>query len=125
MVHFRGPRRYGPARAAVIAISRGRQGEIRNSTKIGGWSIDVRGANGYVIAPDSVHVKGVYAWEISPDGTPLAEASAWLLELVTKRTATVASMPTALGWSRGVRCLRDRAGASTWIAIRRRSREPA
>jgi hypothetical protein len=40
--------------------------EIKNSAKVVGRSIDVRGAGGYIIAPPSLHVEGTYEWEISP-----------------------------------------------------------
>ena len=44
--------------------------------------IDVRGNGGYVIAPPSQHVSGKqYTWIVSVE-TPLADAPAWLLQLM-------------------------------------------
>jgi hypothetical protein len=46
--------------------------------------IDVRGAGGYVVAPPSNHVQGAYEWlpDLSPDETPVADAPAWLIEMI-------------------------------------------
>ena len=49
---------------------------IKNSTKVVGRSIDIRGVGGLIIAPPSLHVEGDYRWEISPDDVPLASAPA-------------------------------------------------
>jgi hypothetical protein len=59
--------------------------DIKNTTKILGMSIDVRGAGGYVIGAGSSNVEGSYDWEINPEEAPLAEAPGWLLKLVTDR----------------------------------------
>jgi hypothetical protein len=45
--------------------------------------IDHRGDGGYVVAPPSIHPDGMaYEWIVSPWQTTLADAPAWLLELV-------------------------------------------
>lgn len=50
--------------------------------------IDVRGDGGYVVAPPSIHLSGrLYEWEADLD-TPLADAPAWLVEIVADRPAT-------------------------------------
>ncbi len=44
--------------------------------------IDIRGDNGYVVAPPSLHASGSrYQWTIPPD-VPLAEPPPWLLEML-------------------------------------------
>jgi hypothetical protein len=44
--------------------------------------LDVRGENGYVVAPPSLHACGQrYEWIVSPD-TPLAEPPPWLLSML-------------------------------------------
>jgi putative DNA primase/helicase len=51
--------------------------------------IDIRGDNGYVIAPPSLHLSGrPYAWDVTrhPDDTPLAPCPAWLLRLMQTST---------------------------------------
>ena len=54
---------------------------IKNQTKVGGLSIDIRGLNGYVLAPPSNHVSGQgYRWEIEATKCDVAEAPAWLLD---------------------------------------------
>lgn len=52
--------------------------------------LDVRGDGGYVVAPPSVHASGVpYEWVAGrgPQEIEIAAAPAWLLDLLTKRTA--------------------------------------
>jgi len=49
--------------------------------------LDVRGVNGYIVAPPSLHVSGRrYEWEVSsrPTQVEIAEAPEWLLNLVCK-----------------------------------------
>jgi hypothetical protein len=49
--------------------------------------IDVRGDNGYVVAPPSLHVSGIhYTWQVPPT-TPLAEPPDWLLVLLGVRVS--------------------------------------
>ncbi len=64
-------------------------GGIRNSASgVLGVGIDVRGEGGQFVAPPSVHANGQrYAWEIMHDpldGVTVADAPAWLLELLTQ-----------------------------------------
>jgi hypothetical protein len=60
--------------------------EVRNRTRIGGMSIDVRGNGGYAVVPPSIHPSGnSYEWERDPETTPIAEAPAWLIEFVTTK----------------------------------------
>jgi hypothetical protein len=62
--------------------------EIRNSVSRVGRGIDVRGSGGYIAAPPSIHPTGrAYRWKDGhrPNDTDVAEAPAWLLELVRKR----------------------------------------
>ena len=45
--------------------------------------IDVRGDGGYVVAPPSIHPNGaIYEWLVTPWQTSLADAPAWLLNLL-------------------------------------------
>jgi len=45
--------------------------------------VDLRGDGGYIVVPPSVHPSGKrYEWVITPEQEPLAEAPAWLLELI-------------------------------------------
>jgi hypothetical protein len=60
--------------------------EIKNGAKLHGVPIDVRGTDGYVLAPTSNHISGRdYRWKHSPEDTPIAEAPAWLLDFVSSR----------------------------------------
>jgi putative DNA primase/helicase len=44
---------------------------------------DIRADGGFVVAPGSTHPSGVlYEWIIAPDGSQLAEAPAWLIDLL-------------------------------------------
>jgi hypothetical protein len=53
--------------------------------------LDVRGTGGYVVAPPSGHYSGgTYAWEGSAE---VAEAPAWLIELVRPKAAPVSAGP--------------------------------
>ena len=48
-------------------------------------ALDIRTTGGYVLAPPSVHASGnAYRWLVSPDDAPLAEAPAWLVDLVAE-----------------------------------------
>jgi hypothetical protein len=58
---------------------------VRNSVRRLGPGLDTRGHGGYVVAPPSVHPNGRrYAWlrGREPGSLPLAEAPAWLLDLL-------------------------------------------
>ncbi|RLC76016.1 MAG: hypothetical protein DRJ03_29370 [Chloroflexi bacterium] len=63
-------------------------GDIRNSSGTIGDGLDVRGHNGYVVAPPSLHACGQeYRW--SPDPTiPLAEMPAWIVKRKKKGQPT-------------------------------------
>jgi Bifunctional DNA primase/polymerase, N-terminal/Primase C terminal 1 (PriCT-1) len=59
---------------------------IANSTGTVGQGLDVRGTNGYVVAPPSLHESGrTYAWNVDfhPDDVTLAPIPAWLADLAT------------------------------------------
>lgn len=60
--------------------------------------LDVRGDGGQVVGPPSIHPSGVaYAWDIAPHDQALADAPAWLLDLVCEPTPkTVAAPPPDL-----------------------------
>lgn len=59
--------------------------EIRNTTKLNGQQIDVRGDGGYIIAPPSRHESGnEYRWGRSLDEACLVVAPEWLVDLVTR-----------------------------------------
>jgi hypothetical protein len=52
---------------------------VRNSAGVVGNGIDVRGENGYAIAPPTRHATGrLYEWKTAPDEAPLAPLPAWL-----------------------------------------------
>jgi len=60
---------------------------VKNSAGLVGNGIDVRGENGYVLAPPSEHISGGrYEWEASsePSAVDLAEMPKWLLDLLAK-----------------------------------------
>ena len=62
--------------------------EVRNSASRVAVGIDVRGDGGYILVPPSIHPNGgEYRWADGngPDETEIADAPAWLLDLVTKR----------------------------------------
>lgn len=50
--------------------------------------IDIRGDNGYVVAPPSVIDGKPYTWVYSPFETEIAEAPQWLLDLLDKKKST-------------------------------------
>ena len=55
-------------------------------------SVDIRGENGYIVAPPSIHASGrTYEWEISPFDTRIQEAPPELLDLITGPKSTTRS----------------------------------
>ena len=74
-------------------------GTIPNAVRFAS-GLDARADGGYVVAPPSVHPNsGVYAFDLAhhPDDTPLADAPAWLLNLVTG-AAPVTVAPAEDDW---------------------------
>lgn len=73
---------------------------IRNRVRFAP-GLDTRGDDGYIVLAPSLHASGrCYDWQISPDDAPLADAPAWLLELLAKplsrpAPAGSAAQPTA------------------------------
>jgi hypothetical protein len=72
---------------------------VRNSASKLGPGVDVRGRGGYIVVAPSAHVSGrSYAWAPgrAPGDVDLADAPAWLLELVRPkdRPAVAAPAPT-------------------------------
>lgn len=65
-------------------------GEFRNRTNIRP-GIDVRGDNGYIVAPPSMHISGqCYAWKLghAPDDLDLPPLPSWLVDLITSGSAS-------------------------------------
>lgn len=59
--------------------------EIRNSTRVGGVKLDVRGEGGYVVGAGSAHPDGgVYEWDISPTEAEFAELPTNVIALLAK-----------------------------------------
>lgn len=72
-------------------------GGIRNSVRIGGQKLDVRGDGGYIVGPGSIHPSGArYEWLITPEDIDFAELPLSLLELQTERarSTSVVASPT-------------------------------
>ena len=75
-----------PETLEVITGSGGRHfyfahpgGDIRNSAGKLGPGLDVRGTNGYCVAPPSMHVCGKeYRWKVDPRARPLAACPSWI-----------------------------------------------
>lgn len=64
--------------------------EIRNSTRIVGPDIDVRGVNGYVLLPPSNHISGnPYKWVTKKEH--IVQAPGWLVDLVSKKEEPVST----------------------------------
>jgi hypothetical protein len=78
---------------------------VRNATGLGGLpGLDVRGDNGYIVAPPSLHSSGrAYEWEASshPDEVRPAPMPSWLLDMLRRSPAgsgVPAPGPPAADW---------------------------
>lgn len=100
-------REHGPTPATVETLTGGggrhlwfRSAEpLRNSAGLLGPGLDVRGENGYVVAPPSRHRNGtIYSWKVAPDERRLAPLPAWLRPPERQRPTTAAS---ARAWAGG------------------------
>ena len=70
-------------------------GMVLNSAGKLGHGIDIRGENGFIVAPPSLHICGrpyAISVDLHPDDIPLADAPDWLIEFV-KGDARVGSKP--------------------------------
>ncbi|MGD0481704.1 MAG: bifunctional DNA primase/polymerase [Terracidiphilus sp.] len=66
--------------------------EIRCNTGRLGEGLDVKAAGGYVVVPPSIHETGrPYRW--AEPQRPVADAPAWLIELLTDKTGKLRAMP--------------------------------
>lgn len=67
---------------------------IRNSAGKLGPGLDIRGEGGFVVAPPSVHASGrPYAWVRTIEDAGIADAPAWLLDLVRADAPTSGAAP--------------------------------
>ena len=61
-------------------------GGLRNSVRIAGLPLDIRGDGGYVVGPGSIHPSGAeYVWEVSPADVPFADFPQSLLALIDEK----------------------------------------
>jgi hypothetical protein len=101
---------------------RNRQGSVL------GPGIDIRGTGGQVVMPPSRSGKGPYRWAVSPDDVAIAEAPAWLLDLlrpvVEEKAAVYASeVPDRSGMTERERNRLDRYADNIWGAEIKRLQE--
>jgi len=63
---------------------------VKNGTSKIGPGLDVKGDGGYIVAAPSIHDKTAaeYEWELAPGDAPIADAPAWLLELIAAKGGT-------------------------------------
>lgn len=73
--------------------------EIRNSVRVRGLKLDIRGEGGIVVGPGSQHPDGtIYSWEVSPSDCSPAELPAEILaDLVPPRDVAVCASGEADG----------------------------
>lgn len=70
-------------------------GNIRNSAGTLGDGLDVRGHNGYVVAPPSMHISGnEYRWKIDPRGKQPELPPKWLISNVTLSNEVIQEQKT-------------------------------
>jgi len=63
--------------------------EVRNTVRIKGVELDVRGEGGYVVGPGSLHPDGTqYQWEVTPGECAFAELPEAVLGLLTQDTSS-------------------------------------
>ncbi len=70
--------------------------DVRNSAGKLGLGLDIRGADGYVVAPPSRHISGT-SYECAAPDKPLAPVPEWLLSLIVGKTNTHAAPAPATG----------------------------
>ena len=78
-------------------------GELEIGNRVGVRpGVDIRGRDGYVVAPPSFHPSGhTYRWQTEFDRDSIAPAPHWLLEILIKRAAKAAApTDTANDWHR-------------------------
>lgn len=71
-------------------VFRSPQAGARSTAGVIGPGLDVRGDGGLAVMPPSLHASGRrYVWSVDghPDDVPVAEMPAWLVALLTQRTA--------------------------------------
>lgn len=78
---------------------------VPNSAGRIGEGIDIRGDNGYIVAPPSMHVSGTrYAISVDhhPDDVALADPPLWLLKLIIDQKSS-AKIPAPASWATSLR----------------------
>jgi hypothetical protein len=89
---------------------------VRNSASKVAPKIDVRGAGGYVLAPPSIHPTGRrYCWSVD-SGNTIADAPAWLINLVADKRGNGAA-PTQHWRSIVADCINEGARDDTAVRL--------